>query len=128
MSDAESLTNGIIDYSLKCLNGPHKNRFAYINLTPEGEIIGADEDNTTLCIENAEMNPRHSQVMCRNGTYFVKDLGSKSGTWHRQGFFDGVIIEDKLEIKIFDELLLFEFGGSFCSNRRADQGPSCSHI
>ena len=107
----EQLTNGIIDYSIKCLNGPHKNRFAYVNLTPEGEIIGADEDSTTLCIENAELNPQHTQIICKNGTYFVKDKGSMSGTWHRQGFFDGVTIEDKFQVKIFDEQLSFELGG-----------------
>ena len=47
------LTNGIVDYSLKCINGAHKNRFIYINLTPEGEIIGNDLANpqVTLAVD-----------------------------------------------------------------------------
>jgi FHA domain len=109
----KQLTNGIIDYSLKCLSGPHKNKFVYINLTPEGEIIGSDPQEATLYIESDEIYPKHAHITCRNGTYFLKDLSSKIGTWHRQGVFDWLPIEDKMEIKIFDNLFVFEYGGMY---------------
>ena len=106
------LTNGIIDYSLKCLNGPHKNKFVYINQTPEGETIGSDEDRATLYIENANLHPLHAQVRYSKGMYFLKDLDSKTGTWHSQVFLDGaqVEIEDGMQVKICDELFIFSFG------------------
>lgn len=94
------------------MTGPHKNRFIYINLSPEGEIIGSDDKEATLYVENANLQPKHCQITCKNGLYTVRDLNSQTGTWYRQGMFEIIPIEDKKEIKIFEETLAFQFGSS----------------
>lgn len=118
-----SLTNGIIDYSLKCVTGPHKNSFIYINLTPEGEILGSDDKEATLYVENANLQPKHCQITCKNGLYTVKDLNSQTGTWYRQGMFEIIPLDDKKEIKIFEETLSFQFGGKLLVTLSDHQRP-----
>lgn len=110
---SRTLTNGIIDYSLKCVSsGPHKHKFAYVNLTPEGEIIGSDEEKATLCIDFAGLHGQQAHILSRSGIYFLKDLsGNKASTWHRQSVFDGLPIEDKMEVLIGEESFYFEYGG-----------------
>lgn len=62
MSDI--LDPGAFDYSLRCINGPFRDRFAYINLGPEGEIIGSStEEDVTLTIEDESVEPRHAKIV-----------------------------------------------------------------
>ena len=106
------LSNGIIDYSLKCPSGPHKNRFVYINLTADGEIIGEDVDSpdVTLGIKNHKLEGKHCQVYQRNGSYMLRDLNSSTGTWVKFGISDFVPIEDRMEIKLKNMSFIFEYG------------------
>ena len=83
----------------------------FINLTSEGEIIGSDPQDTTLYIESDEINPKHASICWKNGGYFVKDLGSKIGTWHRQGVYEWIPIDERMEIKICEQLFMFQYGG-----------------
>ena len=106
-----------MDYCLKCTSGAHKNKFIFINLTPEGELIGSSEEKATLFIENANLKEKHTQIIHSNGSYFVKDLSGTTGTWHKPGIFDEIQIEDKMEIKIFDEHFIFEMGGKLFLSR-----------
>lgn len=84
----------------------------FINLTAEGELIGSDPQEATLYIESDELHPKHCLITCKNGAYFLKDLGSKMGTWHRQGVYEWIPVEDRMEVKIFDQLFVFQYGGS----------------
>lgn len=106
------ITNGVMDYSLKCISGPHKGKFAYINLTPDGEIIGdRDEDGqVTLAVPGANLDPKHAQIIYKSGCYILKDLNSTTGTWHKYGSFKWTPIYDKMRIKLESEEFQFEFG------------------
>ena len=120
----EYLSNEIMDYSLRCIKGPHKNRFVYINLTPEGEVIGGDpkDESLTLYIENSNLDDRHAQVFFKNGVYYAKDLGSSTGTWLKQGNLDPICITDGLEISIGNETFQFRYSSRHLL-LRTDRGP-----
>ena len=109
---ASDITNGVMDYSLKCISGPHKGKFAYINLTSDGEVIGdKDEDGqVTLAVPGANLDAKHAQIIYKSGSYILKDLSSTSGTWHKYGSFKWTPIYDKMRIKLESEEFQFEFG------------------
>jgi len=105
------LTNGIVDYCLKCTSGAHKNKFIFLSQLPEGEIIGSSEEKATLFIENANLKEKHTQIIHNNGAYYAKDLSGTTGTWIKPSIFEEIQLEDKMEMKIFDEHIVFEMGG-----------------
>lgn len=108
---ATDLTNGVIDYSLKSLEGSHKSRFIYVNMTEDGEVVGnAPSPKVTLAVENAELDNQHAQVVYRSGTYYLRDLNSSSGTWLKFGNPTLIKIEDKMEIYISGDIFEFEYG------------------
>ena len=105
------LTNGIIDYSIRCLTGSHKNRFVYVNLTDDGEIVGGlPGDRVTLAVENADIDDEHVQIVYRSGIYYLRDLSSTTGTWLKYGNPMLVAIEDKTEIYLEGDIFVFEYG------------------
>lgn len=81
------ISNGLVDYSLRCIRGVHKSKFLYMNLTPEGELIGSDPNDPSLTVfmENSNLDSKHIQIIPKNGGYYVKDLKSSTGTYIRQG-------------------------------------------
>lgn len=106
------MTNGIVDYSLRCLEGPHKNKFVYLSQSSEGETIGSDEDSATLYIENSNLHPSHAHIQYEGGRYYLRDTGSSTGTWVQRGVASGlqVEIDDKMEVKMYDDLIVFSLG------------------
>lgn len=42
----------MLDYTLRCVEGPFAGNFVYLNLTEDGELIGSDPETNTLYIEN----------------------------------------------------------------------------
>lgn len=108
---SQDLVNGVIDYSLKCLNGSHKNKFIYINMTEDGEIIGSKpSERVTLSIENSGLDNEHFQILYREGIYYLKDLNSSSGTWLKFNNLPLFKIEDKTEIHLEGDIFTFEYG------------------
>ena len=72
-----SVNDVIVDYVLKCTKGVYKDRFIYINLTQQGEIIGSDiSQNLTLLIENMGLESKHCEIKYLNKEqrYILKDL------------------------------------------------------
>jgi hypothetical protein len=48
---------------LKCTEGIFEGKFFYINMTPEGEVIGSVGDQTvSMHIENASLSPAHAEI------------------------------------------------------------------
>jgi serine/threonine protein phosphatase PrpC len=96
----KEVSNGLVDYSLKCLKGIHRGKFMYMNLTPDGEIIGGDPNDTslTLFMENSNLDNRHVQISPKNCGYYLKDLNSSTGTYIKQGNQDPILIYDGMEI------------------------------
>ena len=79
----KDVVNGLVDYSIRCLKGIHRGKFFYINLTPEGELIGGDPSDPSLSLfmENSNLDNRHIQINSLNCLYFLKDLNSSTGTY-----------------------------------------------
>ena len=76
-----TLDPGVFDYSLRCVNGPFKDRFAYINLGPEGEIIGSGADpDVTLTIEDESVEAKHAKIVFTPEYQYVLTNASKSGS------------------------------------------------
>lgn len=118
-----NISNGLVDYSLRCIRGIHKSKFLYLNLTPEGELIGSNPNDPSLTVymENSNLDSRHAQITPKNGGYYIKDLNSSTGTYIRQGklylisnFFlgnnDPILITNDQEIQINNENFCFQFG------------------
>lgn len=57
----KDISNGLVDYSIRCLKGIHRGKFFFINLTSDGEIIGGDpnDPSLTLYMENSNLDNRH---------------------------------------------------------------------
>jgi hypothetical protein len=74
------LDPGAYDYSLKCINGPFKDRFAYINLGPGGEIIGSSsEEEVTLTIDDESIEPKHIRITFTPEYQYILSNLSASG-------------------------------------------------
>ena len=108
----KEVSNGLVDYSLKCLKGIHRGKFMYMNLTPDGEIIGGDPNDTslTLFMENSNLDNRHVQISPKNCGYYLKDLNSSTGTYIKQGNQDPILIYDGMEIQINSQSFEFNYG------------------
>lgn len=51
------------DYVLRCVKGIYKNKFIYLNLSEDGEIIGSEASReVTLQIENAGLSQKHCKI------------------------------------------------------------------
>ena len=109
---ARNISNGLVDYSLKCIKGIHKSNFLYLNLTTEGELIGSDpnDPNLTVFMENSNLDGRHIQILPKNGGYFLRDLSSSTGTYLKQGNDDPILITDGMEMLIGHENFKFTYG------------------
>jgi len=53
------LVDSVVDFVLRCTDGPYKGNFVYINLTQEGETIGSDPLNS-LVILDPNLDPFHA--------------------------------------------------------------------
>jgi len=74
------LDSGAFDYSLRCINGPFKDRFAYINLCPGGEIIGSGSDEeVTLTIEDESVEGKHAKILFTPEYQYILSNLSTSG-------------------------------------------------
>jgi pSer/pThr/pTyr-binding forkhead associated (FHA) protein len=63
---------------LRAKTGPRKG--SIIDVGREGCTMGRANDNT-VCISDRELSRRHSQVLYRDGEFFVGDCGSTNGTY-----------------------------------------------
>lgn len=108
----KDISNGLVDYSLRCLKGIHRGKFLYLNLTPEGEMIGGDPNDPalTLYMENSNLDNRHIQIISKNCCYYLKDLNSSTGTFTKQGNDDPILIRDGMIMQINSQFFQFTFG------------------
>lgn len=79
---------GNYNYLLKCVDGTFKDRFLYINTTPDGEVFGSGDteqhEDLTMNIEDTDLDERHAEIKFLNQKeYVLSDLDSKGGTWVR---------------------------------------------
>jgi len=73
---------------LKCTDGLFKGKFLYVNTTvsckqEQGEVFGSGspyENELTISIERAELEPRHAQIFHNEG-FFLRNLSSQGDTW-----------------------------------------------
>ena len=56
----ESIDEIIIDFIIRCVKGIYRNKFIYINLINDGEIIGSDptDPQVTLCLQKVGVSPK----------------------------------------------------------------------
>ena len=96
----KDISNGLVDYSLRCVKGIHRGKFLYMNLTPEGEMIGGDPNDPqlTLYMENSNLDDRHIQITPKNCCYYLKDLNSSTGSYTKQGNDDPILVTDGMEM------------------------------
>lgn len=76
--------NDLYNYLLKCTDGMFEGKFFYINMTPEGELIGGVGDpSITMHIENAQLSPSHCEIKFDTSSlqYKLQDASSIDGTW-----------------------------------------------
>lgn len=67
---------GVIDYVLKCVDGPFYNKFIYINTSSVGETIGGATEydiavnphKITMYIENVELSEKHAEIVFNPST------------------------------------------------------------
>lgn len=106
------ISNGLIDYSLKCIKGYHKGKFLYLNMTPHGEVFGSDPENPdlTMYVENASLDKKHCQINYKNGIYNLRDLSSSTGTWIKQSNFDPIMVKPSTVIQMGTDFFTFQFG------------------
>lgn len=70
---------------MRCVKGKYKNKFFYINVCSQGEIIGSSSDpEVTLQIDEADLDPKHCKIMYKykkdiGYKYALTDLKSKTG-------------------------------------------------
>ena len=75
-----TLDPGAYDYSLRCINGLFKDKFAYINLGSEGEIIGSGtEPDVTLTIEDESIEVKHAKIQFTPEYQYILSNLSKEG-------------------------------------------------
>lgn len=95
----ESEINNYYNYVLKCTDGIFKDKFIFINTTPDGELFGSgnpEELDLTMYIESAHLSDKHAEIkFADNSKYLLHDCNSDTGTWVRVGhpgeYKDGTI-------------------------------------
>lgn len=50
-------------------------------LTADHLIIGRDDSKADIVIPDRRVSREHAEIVLRNGNYFIRDLGSKNGTY-----------------------------------------------
>jgi predicted component of type VI protein secretion system len=74
-------------------------------------VVGREKD-CGLCIENVGVSRRHCQFLYEDGSYWVEDVGSSNGTYHKGSKLSGRLrIADGDELNIGKYVLLFEDKG-----------------
>lgn len=88
IQEADEDVNNHFNYILKCTDGLFKDKFLYINTTPDGESFGSgdpDEYDLTMYIESDCLSKRHAEIRFDYPKYLLRDCGSENGTWVRIG-------------------------------------------
>ncbi len=52
-----------------------------LQITPSKTIIGSDRDQADIVCGDVDIAPQHACLVIEQGHYWIKDLGSSSGTW-----------------------------------------------
>lgn len=82
-----------------------------IALSPSGPLrIGRGGDNDVVLAEDAKVSRRHLELICRQGTWWVRDLGSRNGTWVNGAKVDQVALADGDRLRVGAAVLLFRAG------------------
>lgn len=74
-------------------------------------IIGRDEEQTDLCLENRTVGRRHARISRHEGSYFIADLGSKNGTrvdGRRLNRNEEYLLPDRCRLQFADCVLFFQ--------------------
>ena len=61
---------GVFDYVFKCVSGPFKTKYFYINTSPHGEVIGGilnydikrNPEKLTIYMENCNLSTKHAVI------------------------------------------------------------------
>lgn len=91
---------------LRIKNGPHKGH--EVALSDESLIIGRDETPGGLQILDQGVSRRHAEVFRIGEMYFIRDLGSRNGTFVNEEKISEELLRVGDEVKIGSTVCLFE--------------------
>ncbi len=83
--------------SIRILEGPEKEKKFQIN--KEKFTLGKDKSND-LVLNDEDVSPHHAEICFRKGEFFIRDLGSKSGTFIGGKQIQAVTLTSNTTIKI----------------------------
>ena len=74
-------------------------------------VIGRGSKQTDLTIRDGNISRKHCVVLHRNGTYYIKDLGSTNGIEYRGNRIESKKIEEGDVFYLCDYELRFSYRG-----------------
>ncbi len=91
---------------LRIKNGPHKG--LEVDLKGENLVIGRDENPDGLQILDQGISRRHAEVFRIGEMFFIRDLGSRNGTFVNEEKITEELLRAGDEVKIGSTVCLFE--------------------
>lgn len=74
-------------------------------------MIGRGSDKTDLTIRDGNISRKHCVVVFRNGSYYIKDMGSTNGVEYRGNRIESKKIEEGDHFFLCDYELRFSYRG-----------------
>jgi HD-GYP domain-containing protein (c-di-GMP phosphodiesterase class II) len=91
---------------IRVKNGPHKG--AEFNIKDDSLIIGRDEIADGIQILDQGVSRRHAEIFRIGEMYFIRDLGSRNGTFVNEEKVTEELLRVGDEVKIGSTLMVFE--------------------
>jgi HD-GYP domain-containing protein (c-di-GMP phosphodiesterase class II) len=91
---------------IRVKNGPHKG--AEFNVKDDSLIIGRDEISDGIQILDQGVSRRHAEIFRIGEMYFIRDLGSRNGTYVNEEKVTEELLRVGDEVKIGSTLMVFE--------------------
>jgi sigma-B regulation protein RsbU (phosphoserine phosphatase) len=91
---------------IRVKNGPHKG--AEFEIKDEAVVIGRDENPGGVQILDQGISRRHAEIFRIGEMYFIRDLGSRNGTFVNEEKIAEELLRVGDEVKIGSTILLFE--------------------
>lgn len=91
---------------IRVKNGPHKG--SDFNIAGESLVIGRDEIADGIQILDQGVSRRHAEIFRIGEMYFIRDLGSRNGTYVNEEKVTEELLRVGDEIKIGSTLMVFE--------------------
>ncbi len=90
---------------LRIIDGVEKGRVFEIGTTRV--TLGREPENA-ICLPDVKASRVHSEIVCKEGRWLVKDLGSSNGTWSEDGRIESLPLVDGATFRIGRTWLRFE--------------------